>query len=130
MMQTHEANKHFINEFFFWVPVMGMLAGVNLSKAGMNLLKAGRNPVKQGKHRNHVIVIDHRNIALMWSVDVKRHARSSCDTWNLQNIYDIYHMHVHGRSLQCNDIYAHGIGRNPAVSLFHPELASLRLGHW
>ena len=36
---------------------MGMLAGMNLSKAGMDLSKAGMNPSKpREKHHHHVII--------------------------------------------------------------------------
>ena len=43
-----------------WVPVTGMLAGMNLSKPGINLSKPGMNLSKPGKkHRNHVIMNDY-----------------------------------------------------------------------
>ena len=36
---------------------MGMLAGMNLSKAGMNLSKVGMNPSKPGEKQHYHVII-------------------------------------------------------------------------
>ena len=45
-----------------WVPVTGMLAGMNLSKPGMNLSKPGK------KHHNHVIIMITPTQQIVWSM--------------------------------------------------------------
>ena len=65
----HGCDKNFILFLFCHIcvlcssgggcPVMGMLAGINMSKAGMDLSKAGMNPSKPGEKHHHRVIINY-----------------------------------------------------------------------
>ena len=65
----HGCDKNFILFLFCHIcvlcssgggcPVMGMLAGMNMSKAGMDLSKAGMNPSKPGEKHHHRVIINY-----------------------------------------------------------------------